>query len=81
MENIHICEAIYYTRSLNFARPKECKNRASCIRDGHHYCKIHDPEHQNKLQEKRDRKRITRMKTDFRLHIAYLREKQKRGKA
>ncbi len=48
-------------KKLNFTDYRNCRNDATVIVDGHHYCAIHDPvkleQREIETQEKRNKKR------------------------
>lgn len=71
------CCANVPVQGLNFHRSRRCTNEAKVVRDGCHYCGVHDPiakaEKAAKLQPKKD----SRAKVQMAMFIASLKRRRK----
>jgi len=74
---MELCSAEVPMRGMNFHRTRSCKNKATVVRDGKHYCKIHDPKKVLERKKKNEEKFKERIETKTKLHYAYLYLKNK----
>ena len=69
---MQLCEYDRVLMKLNFARTRQCKNKATVFVDGKHYCSLHTPEALKKREENRQSKSDQRFEKKKREHYLYL---------
>lgn len=71
------CEAEYLITKMNFPRYKKCRYEAKVVRDGKHFCRLHDPQRLAERKEKIDIQKEQHREKNFKMHITYLYLKQR----